>query len=219
MAEKKRQPPPFDRLLSVAAIIVSVIALFFSWQANRLLDEQNAIVRETNRLSVADIEVLEYWEERPIYFIPCTAPENFRGSVHPHWLLYGILENIVLSNNGGRPITLISAEMSPNLWQLQITEQGSQIDLPLTIDEGISKRLIFSAARWTEYSTVQERDIAFDINDVPSQHQLKLAFGTGEEIILEIGSSVWSYAVDPNDFGKSCTVFEQAINFKFDNYR
>ena len=97
MAESSRFN--LDRVLSVAAILFSLISLFFTWQANILMMEQNAIARQANE---PDVEIVA--DASSVFgrleVTSCLSPNG------EPWLNLEATINLGLYTSGARGISL-----------------------------------------------------------------------------------------------------------------
>ncbi len=94
---KKNKPITLERLLSILGIAVSLIALYFSWQANRIAEEQT----RSNVLAIS------------LSYLGAAQEHNFGNAVR----IFGCTEKLRLANIGGAPASLVK-------WQANLYYNG-----------------------------------------------------------------------------------------------
>jgi len=199
----------FDRLIGIAALFVTFIALFLSWQANNLLQEQNEIVMQSGS---ADIRNTSFEEnERPTDMVVIGADCNSTNQ-DKHALLFSVYGNTTLSNVGGLSGSLLGVEFSGLIqnavWSVGVSEAASNPDaerqeltFPLTIPSGESRILYLNATLLDTYSNFEEgltSLIRWEVAQAATERlqvEWHFRFADGKELVQVVG--VW-FSIDPN---------------------
>ncbi len=152
MGKTRDKTIKIDRLISIASLLISAIAVVFAWQANRIAREANEltqrsiqVAQESNRIALLDKpdpQTIRGTGTIPIFVYGCKYPSSDLYHIYSVTDVY-----ITFANNGGRVATLSQVELmgTPDFWSVRVYQNDAEINLPVQILPGIETRLQFVA--------------------------------------------------------------------------
>ena len=148
-----------EPVIAGVALLVSLVALYFSWQANRLLQEQNEIALQAN---TPTIRVVNSSDPISIDLFPCTAADGKTD------IILKMHNSITLYNSGGRSTSLTDFNfrvhnfISQNYLQwwfvgvkkpADVSTSLAAVQLPLEIGDGGTQPLVLETSTYLEFNT------------------------------------------------------------------
>lgn len=217
MGKSRGKNVKLDKWVGTVALATSVVALFLSWQANR-------IAREANELTQESISVAR--ESNRIGLLDKTDPQTIRGSgtipvdtygcKYPSstsYYVYSVADvHITFSNNGGRTASLERVELkgTPYTWSVKAyDEQGGEVLLPATIYPATSIRWHF-IAKSKDYSDTESGATQIHGERYPASPILQwiFYFEDGRVVTWE----TQSYGSAPKlDFSRNCEELDNSV--------
>ncbi len=200
MKKSSKKLPQLDQLISVAGFVMALVALFFSWQANKLAKEANDIAKESNRIILSDmspdVQILE---------LSAVVSEDGCKTSSIFYVYSSADIYIIFSNMGGRSVSLIRIELPPTSLSVSVYDQNNQeLTLPAEIPSGISKRWHFVAHGLIGHGD-SEDSIQYNEKEKISGHVpviWNFFFGDGKEI--NVMTTVY-YASEKLNFDSDCS--------------
>lgn len=129
---KRKSAPNFDRIISIAAIVMSTLALVFTWQGNQLASEANKIAMLSISSNISVINTGNY--TTGVYLYGCQSfPDNFAD------IYYFAQDFFYITNTGGQPSSIVFVQIPSTEYSWSITkydEQDNLIERPILIQPG-----------------------------------------------------------------------------------
>lgn len=199
-------------LAAVASAAVAIASALLAHQSNVKADQANALAAEANRIALqqmqivvedtgADVQAIRGTGTAPIFVYGCHSQSSATLSI------YSFTDtSVTFSNLGGRSVSLVDAQVSggDRPWEVRVYHLDEQVDLPIDIDPGTSRRRRFSAqSTYTDRSESSIRPKWDDVRHAAPVLAWTFFFGDGRSVVWETQAWSSSPSLEP-DFSRTC---------------